>query len=295
MLVNTQTSADTPQTDTPVAVETTTTNQDDEILKDFGIETPTETPAAGEAPATKEDEVAPDAELTEADKIRYRADYLKKANAIAEQRKQLDEREAKLREQEEALAGGRKTEEPDEKKGAPDPDDEALTEAYLYCDDLDPSEFGAGNEFALASRLKVMGQMFKQVVAELREQRTVTSQVQQNETEVRAQILHRMVTTGAESISQKYGLQVTDDEVAASLGKYGKSLAEQNGGKLPPDAAVRAWVLDNWDVINAKGEAVKPAATTPVTSPASLNTGSAPTGAGTPSDDDEAIARDFGF
>lgn len=211
----------------------------------------------------------------------------------------------RLRRENEELKRKKEEEEenPDDEE-PPDPEVARTEEArreeavkQIFSLDLDLDDFTEGNEPMLAKRLKVLGQAAHAMYRKQLEMEEVANAYRAAEGHQKEVFLLQTVTGGAEQAKQIYGVDVTPQEVAQALQKFGRAIAEANGGQLPADAGILAWQLANRSRI-ASGPVKQPQAKQgiPATSRSAgaQRTQAAPKGkAG--EQFDEQIARELGL
>lgn len=224
--------------------------------------------------------------------IRSRNDYLKKVNAVNARQAELDARQAELDARAAELEAKSKPAEPqdDLPPGVP-PEAAQFFEAIGLpkegfaplldaSRDLDPEEFepdedGTPNPIpaivndtrrALRGMVTLVGQLME-AVKPLHQhyQGQVEVEVGRTADTVRAQIAQAQ-----EFARSRYGIEATETEVAESLKRHLKTMLDRNGGKIPEDAATRAWYADYGYELNerkpSQGEA-NPAAVGRSTNP----------------------------
>lgn len=244
---------DTPPAPAPSVTDPTP----DSVLQDL-MGTPTPDPAtpSGDGAPPAGDAPPPAADDDDPALIRMREDYLKRLN-------KLQEREQALKDREEALKNGKEPEPPAADPNEPltpgiDPATQAkVAEALnVFNTELDPESFQHASDQELVKHInavKLVGDRLAQMVVaqqeEIQQLKSTQGTLAQSHQMQQAQVIHGMLTTAVEQVEQKFGLSATVEELGASLKTHAKALADKNGGVLPPDAALRAYIIDNYDVV----------------------------------------------
>jgi hypothetical protein len=262
--------------------------------------TPPESKPA-DTPEAKLDAPADD-ELLDENLIRQRADYLKGKNAVHKRQQELDAREAELKAREEGLAAAPKTAAEVESAAPATPDaqvaafyesiglptggfDELVTEL----DDKewdDESKPLVDHANSLAKAIKAQNKIIGMLWQELNSHGTVVQETVQQRTEATARTIGTQVESAVKAIDEKWGIAATETEVAESMKRHLRTLMDDNGGKLPDNAAYRSWLMDHsHEVTEARPSAPKGEAKAPKT----LGKQVSQAGSGVPLEGDEKI------
>ena len=304
--MDTVTQTDTPGAQQPTAAPDTQSNMTivtnpgstrlDEILSDLsGGNKASDPPAATTAaPATSTappangsqttDPPAPEPNLLDGDPnlILMRGDYLKRMNAIADREKELEAREAALKNGTTQTTATAKTEGQDgngTQTGTPAPASWKPKSADY--DFQEPGEKILGEDIkGLHEQNSSIQQMFdKMYQANVAMAKQIDVLTQNHHEQIAGQISEQINTTVSQ-VKQEYGIDLTPEMVASSIQKMSKVVLN-GANRLPADFAIKCWLNDPDNrtayeaAVRAKGgnPPAAPTATTTVAAPAPLRQG----------------------
>lgn len=233
----------------------------------------------------KDDETQDDDEDTSSPM--FRKDYLKRLNKIKEQETALLEKEKALQAEREKLEAGR---DQGDKSKSGDKDQSQGIPRFSLGIDPEKYEYPQDKEFAGA---------FGHVEAEINKMREALltmyrgmSGIAANERASQATQVAGVMDKAAASISRKWGVEATAEDVGEAIMNYGQPLVKKYGG-VTEEMAMDAWSRANVDVLLA---AMQPDESKgPVRSAPQIATNGIPRSNVAPRTDDERMLQDLGL